>query len=330
MTNADEYEVIYECVLEPNVGTEETLPSLTPYVCRFCERRRPEATFKSKAHVLPQALGNQVILSLEECDVCNSHGSRYETDLAAFLGIEMQTAMMLASERTLKLDGRAGHIRTEGRTIHIATQPGDSRVSIKRTERGMLINAMLPSFRPAYVARALARMAVFVARPEDLPNLHQYVEWIRGKTRWLKPRFFSGERRFNVGKLSFRLARGRSADLLFYMVGFGYGRRELACFLQCSPFSGKISMNLPPHVDWTMWEAEGDEIVRRHVESIEFVSKEHDEANAPTQEEIAVAAYYAWLRGGRREGRALDDWLEAEMDLHLLRLGFRLSNESSQ
>jgi hypothetical protein len=40
-----------------------------------------------------------------------------------------------------------------------------------------------------------------------------------------------------------------------------------------------------------MWEADGDEVVRRHVECFEFVSKEYDEANAPTQEEIAVAAY---------------------------------------
>ena len=48
----------------------------------------PDVTFKKKAHVIPQSLGNRNIVSLFECDSCNGAiFSIYESSLAAFIGI---------------------------------------------------------------------------------------------------------------------------------------------------------------------------------------------------------------------------------------------------
>ena len=55
--------------------------------CRFCKVLfSKEEKFKSKAHLFPQLIGNKYLLSDFECDKCNSLFSKFENDLANFLG----------------------------------------------------------------------------------------------------------------------------------------------------------------------------------------------------------------------------------------------------
>jgi uncharacterized protein YbaR (Trm112 family) len=55
-------------------------------ICRFCGLTNPYTTFKNDAHVIPELLGNKYLISDSECDGCNAKFSRYEGDLASFLG----------------------------------------------------------------------------------------------------------------------------------------------------------------------------------------------------------------------------------------------------
>lgn len=43
--------------------------------CLFCLKTEPEVTFKKEAHIVPQSIGGEV-LSMHECDICNSHFGR--------------------------------------------------------------------------------------------------------------------------------------------------------------------------------------------------------------------------------------------------------------
>lgn len=54
--------------------------------CRFCGRHASEVKF-NKTHLLSELLGNHYVLYDSECADCNLLFSRYESDLAAFLGI---------------------------------------------------------------------------------------------------------------------------------------------------------------------------------------------------------------------------------------------------
>ena len=54
-------------------------------VCRFCGRASPTVTFRKKAHLFPESIGNKLFVSKNECDSCNQLFSRYETDLITFL-----------------------------------------------------------------------------------------------------------------------------------------------------------------------------------------------------------------------------------------------------
>lgn len=54
--------------------------------CRFCGKTAPEVSFKEKAHLFSESLGNKLFVSKNnECDSCNSIFSKYEVDLNTFL-----------------------------------------------------------------------------------------------------------------------------------------------------------------------------------------------------------------------------------------------------
>ena len=60
----------------------------TKRICRFCKATYGDnEKFKSVAHLIPQLIGNTHLLSDFECDKCNILFSKYETDLANFLGV---------------------------------------------------------------------------------------------------------------------------------------------------------------------------------------------------------------------------------------------------
>lgn len=54
--------------------------------CIFCDLSYPDTSFYTKAHLMPQCLGNKRVLSYKECDECNNHFSVFENDIANYLG----------------------------------------------------------------------------------------------------------------------------------------------------------------------------------------------------------------------------------------------------
>ena len=72
-------------------------------VCRFCKAIfSKEEKFKSKAHLISELLGNDHLLSDFECDKCNTLFSKYENDLANFLGVSRAFHIDNARKGSLK------------------------------------------------------------------------------------------------------------------------------------------------------------------------------------------------------------------------------------
>lgn len=70
--------------------------------CRFCNPEDSIAQkFKSKAHLIPELIGNKHLFSDFECDKCNALFSKYENDLANFLGASR--ALSIANARSGKV-----------------------------------------------------------------------------------------------------------------------------------------------------------------------------------------------------------------------------------
>lgn len=55
--------------------------------CIFCDKNYQETTFENAPHLLSRMIGNTDLFSTFECDKCNSLFSKFETDVASFLGV---------------------------------------------------------------------------------------------------------------------------------------------------------------------------------------------------------------------------------------------------
>ena len=56
-------------------------------VCRFCGKRFGQVTFRSKAHIFPELLGNKYLISDVECDSCNHKLGIFDDHLGNFIGL---------------------------------------------------------------------------------------------------------------------------------------------------------------------------------------------------------------------------------------------------
>ena len=64
------------------------LAHVEPVRCWLCGKTPSEAQFRSLAHVVPSALGNRHWFTREECDACNHHIGKLESDLVNSLSID--------------------------------------------------------------------------------------------------------------------------------------------------------------------------------------------------------------------------------------------------
>lgn len=53
-------------------------------ICRFCQKHEGAVSFKMKAHAFPELLGENDYLIEDECDICNSMFSAFESHLSKF------------------------------------------------------------------------------------------------------------------------------------------------------------------------------------------------------------------------------------------------------
>lgn len=82
----ENYEVIatYELIK----GKKIILGDKSERKCRFYGKGKGDVSFKSKAHAIPQLLGNNELFTYYECDTCNKvKFHKLEDHLANFLGI---------------------------------------------------------------------------------------------------------------------------------------------------------------------------------------------------------------------------------------------------
>jgi len=155
-------------------------------VCRFCGRPRPEANFSNDAHVIPAAFGNRSLFTNEECDDCNSEGSRYEDDLASFLALHRVLSRIPGRKKPPKLrhPGDTSYAQALPAKNLVLLRQSNNEQSFQASDNGkgkLTIVSRMPKFRTVNVARSLGRMALFLLDQSDksFQSLHK---WITGKT----------------------------------------------------------------------------------------------------------------------------------------------------
>jgi transcriptional regulator with XRE-family HTH domain/GGDEF domain-containing protein len=149
--------------------------------CRFCHRTASMgATFKSAAHAIPTALGNDFLKLADECDDCNNHfGKETEPSLIAMLDIQRA---FLGTQGRGKSDGRPELRFSEGKVFHDGQKVNINAKSISRDDATNVISVPLGKgavIVPVAVYRALVKIALSVVKADQLPHLVKTIEWLR-------------------------------------------------------------------------------------------------------------------------------------------------------
>ena len=151
--------------------------------CRFCGSSDP-AKFKSDAHALPAAVGNQ-LKQADECDDCNGHfGRNVEPTLIEYLNIQRVF---------LGIEGRGGRPNPQysgGGSIY---NDGTGMVVVSsdiKDDASGGFKARLGTAKPVVAQKfyqALAKSALSVIPKEELPALEETIQWVRYGKRGTEP-----------------------------------------------------------------------------------------------------------------------------------------------
>ncbi|PEN04704.1 hypothetical protein CRI93_14800 [Longimonas halophila] len=84
------YELEDEPIIHPETDTpgggEQVVLDKGLYRCRYCGSKKSDGVGFKKAHVIPEHMGNKLIVSHAECTPCNETFSVYEAHLGQLIG----------------------------------------------------------------------------------------------------------------------------------------------------------------------------------------------------------------------------------------------------
>jgi hypothetical protein len=178
----DHYDVIAKYGLTSNSELQVALDHLpnVARTCRFC----PNPTgFSKTAHAVPQLIGNQSLISLNECDQCNEYfANNCENDLASWFGPARSLTRIDGKNGVPGFDNAAGtsirvtngHLEIDATTRDVIEDPNQ----IDLRGRQMTSN----SYSPIRAAKALVKAACSVCPTQDLASIQPAIEWIRGRS----------------------------------------------------------------------------------------------------------------------------------------------------
>ena len=160
-----------------------------PQKCRFCGRECPDVTFKKIAHAISHMVGNRVLKSDYECDMCNQFFSTYETEYSSYMNL-YHTMFMVHGKGGIpkyKLSHKENSkIEIENdNTIKINIQEGEEPLivweEIDKANNTIEIKGKR-TYTPQNVLKALVKMALTIIPKDELQNLSNTKNWLMGKS----------------------------------------------------------------------------------------------------------------------------------------------------
>lgn len=175
--------------------------------CAFCDKDGSSgAKFKSVSHVVPEGLGNKRVVSLEECDQCNSDYSNCEGELAKMLSIERVFSGARGKGGALSMDaGKDLSIQGQGvgNPIKLIVDASKNPIDSQH-EKTLKIPVENVEFRPTLAMRSILRSAWLILPESDRNSFSFLKDFATGTNVQYPFEYFSI---FSPGKP--KLAAGR-------------------------------------------------------------------------------------------------------------------------
>lgn len=132
--------------------------------CRFCEKSFPEVTFKKIAHTIPQIMGNSKIINDFECDMCNELFSKYENDLANFIGLSRTLSFLKGQNGlpTFKSPDKKLIVEQDNSSIKkirvISDGNGTANFKVDEEKKQLIFNSIRHPYTPLKVFKILLKI----------------------------------------------------------------------------------------------------------------------------------------------------------------------------
>ncbi|MES2138894.1 MAG: hypothetical protein V4511_04260 [Bacteroidota bacterium] len=157
--------------------------------CRYCGKSDKETTFRQDTHLLPELIGENDILTYDECDICNNLFSDYESSFSTFirpyitlLGVKGKRKVPAFQSRTVNRneDTRTTLLHREENTkeLHIQTLD-DYRINIDTKTVDLVFRK--PPYIPLKVYKSLLKIGLSLL-PQEFDNFNsQSFAWLVNK-----------------------------------------------------------------------------------------------------------------------------------------------------
>ncbi len=183
------YEDNYIQIFERDFATIVRQKRQKPELCRFCKRSASQVTFKSRAHAIPNSIGNTAIFCVDECDDCNQlFGSTIENDFGNWSSLHRTIAQISGKTGPPKFKTKKGsRIETIDSVITVTSAKDQEIIEIDETNNRVKVTVELP-FAPVGVYKTFCKIALSLLPKNDLVAYADLCNWIRGSVEFPDPR----------------------------------------------------------------------------------------------------------------------------------------------
>jgi ribosomal protein L30 len=176
-----DYEIVVNRIIAAR-GRKVVLGS-KPRVCRFSGRTEPNVSFRKEAHAVPELAGNRTLVSLYECDDCNSRFSGFEDDLAKMTLLERGAGQVLGKKGvpSAKTGKKKSRIDMGLTGFDIQEHAGGPIAKIDNENQTLTITIAPQSYRPLGAYKALVKVALTLMPERDLANVPEALRWLQAR-----------------------------------------------------------------------------------------------------------------------------------------------------
>lgn len=217
--------------------------------CRFCKKNENDTTFLMDAHVIPELLGANNILTLDECDECNKLFSRYESHLSTYFLPYLTMAGVKGKHGIPQFHSRTNNRDEKTRTIITSTenkrqiQLGDilDYEIDQETKTGTITFRKAPH-RPLWVYKALCKIGLSLIPEDAFSQFDEVCKWLIDDSKFVSYFVTISSTLFTVKKFKhpyaelFRVKRilYNKSFLPEYTMVLGFGNVMIQIFLPLS------------------------------------------------------------------------------------------------
>lgn len=181
---ADAFFKIYkiEQMLLFHDSKERVLKPKKDRVCRFCGKSFPDVTFKNKAHLIPQLLGNKKLLSDFECDICNKKFGCFENELANYIGITRTITGLTGKEGVPKFKSPDTQFSTwldENKHLTFSENIRGKNVSIDDENKTITFKADIHPFNALMLYKCFVKIALSIIKDKDIQDFTKSIDFLK-------------------------------------------------------------------------------------------------------------------------------------------------------